>query len=328
MALLFMDSCEHLSYNQQGRKYEWAVAPGVTTTGGRTGGYYGNGYVAKYAPITGDTVIVGFATTTNALGVVLAAAGSPDFTQIYLSITAYGSISVTAGTLLGESAAGVFRSGSWNYIEWKTKLDNSVGTVTVKCNGATVLTLTGKDTLARAETTAPWVRFNFPGGSLDDVYICDGSGAQNNDFLGECRVICLLPQTDAVDAGSNADFTPSTGTDHGALVDEAQVNDDTDYVYSSTVGHIDTWAYPALGYTGTIKGVQLNLAAMKTDSGTRAIASVTRPASTNRVTAVDHYLTQVAYPYWLTLWELNPEDSAAWEVADVDGAEFGVKITV
>ena len=67
---------------------------------------------------------------------------------------------------------------------------------------------------------------------------------------------------------------------------------------------------------------------MKMDSGTRAIASVARPASTNHVTAVDHYLTQTAYPYWLTLWELNPEDSAAWEVADVDGAEFGVKITV
>ena len=110
-------------------------------------------------------------------------------------------------------------------------------------------------------------------------------------------------------------------------MDEAAPNDDTDYLASSTVGHVDSWHYPALGYTGTIKGVQMSNYAKKTDSGTRAIVAVTRPASTNRPHATDLYIG-TTYAYWRSLWEQNPEDSAAWEVADVDGAEFGVKVTV
>ena len=146
----------------------------------------------------------------------------------------------------------------------------------------------------------------------------------NDDFLGQCRVVTLRPSTGN---GSNTDFTCSTGSDHGALVDEAAPNDDTDYVSSGTVDHVDTWNFPAVGYTGTVKGVQLALSAKKTDSGTRAIAAVTRPVSTNRVHATTHYLS-TGYLYWLSLWEVNPEDSAAWEVADVDGAEFGAKVAV
>jgi hypothetical protein len=165
-------------------------------------------------------------------------------------------------------------------------------------------------------------------GNVDDVVVADGSGSQNNDFLGQCRVVTILPVTDAVEAGANASFTCSGGSDHGALVDEADSDGDTTYVYSSTVGHIDSWNFGALGYTGTIKGVQLDVAAKKTESGTRAIQLLTRPDATNRIDTTDRYLGQTDYDRHLKVWELNPEDSEAWEVADVDGAEFGVKVSV
>jgi hypothetical protein len=198
--------------------------------------------------------------------------------------------------------------------------------VTIKVNGEEVVSLTGLDNCYLGNVL--WDSFGCgvnSNGYMDDIYCCDGSGAQNNDWMGECRVVSLLPSTGN---GSNTDFTCSSSTDHGALVDEATPNDDTDYVYSSTLNHVDTWNFPALGYTGTIKGVQMNLQAKKTESGTRAIAAVTRPASTNRVHAMNRYLGTTDYLSYAAMWELNPEDSAAWEVADVDGAEFGVKITV
>jgi hypothetical protein len=88
---------------------------------------------------------------------------------------------------------------------------------------------------------------------IDDLYVCDGSGSVNNDFLGECRVLTLLPSDGN---GSNNDFDTSAGgspADHGAMVNDTTPNDDTDYVSSSTVDHVDSWNYPALGYTGTLK---------------------------------------------------------------------------
>jgi len=223
----------------------------------------------------------------------------------------------------------VVRPAVWNYVEAKVVLHNSTGAVTIKVNGATISTLTNIDTISATtggEGTA--MSFGMMGFNtttwFDDLYVCDNSGSNCNDFLGDVRVVTVLPSDGN---GSNTDFTCSSSTDHGALVNESTPNDDTDYVYSSTLNHVDTWNYPALGYTGTIKAVQLNLDAKKTDAGTRAIAGVTRPASTNRVHGTNHYLAG-SYAYWRAIWELNPEDSAAWEVADIDGAEFGVKVTV
>lgn len=327
MSLLFFDGFDHSAYGEAGYKWEWDS--GGTFVAGRTGNCISNGYCAKYFVPAAGEVIVGFATSTGLTCEWCHPLSYDTGVQCYLATTAYGALRVTNGngTVLAESAAGVFRFGAWNYIEAKILVHASAGTITVKCNGATVITATGKDTQNQSTADVGWIRFAFPGETLDDVYICDTGGAQNNDFLGEVRVVTLLPQTDAVGgAGANTDFTPSTGTDHGALVDEATPNSDTDYLYSSTLNHADSWNYPALGYTGTIKGVRLNLFAKKADSGTRAIAALTRPASTNRL-GDDNYLT-TSYTYWSQQWELNPEDSAAWEVADVNGAQFGVKITV
>jgi hypothetical protein len=330
MALLFMDGFEYTKDTD----YKWDSGVTPSNTYARTGSYSCDAWGLTKYPAPGDsTSIMGF-------GIYMMAGYGPLNVRYYSGATlqcwlAVGASGIYAyrgsGTanLLGSDTRPV-RNAAWSYVEIKVFLSQTVGTITVKVNGEQVLALTGLDNCAAAETTYGEISFSMSGLGqcfLDDVYICDGTGAQCNDFLGECRVVTLLPQTDAVAAGSNADFTCSTGTDHGALVDEASPNDDTDYVSSSTLNHVDTWEYPALGYTGTIKGVQMNLWARKTDSGTRAIAAVTRPVSTNRVHATNHYIG-TGYLYWRSIWELNPEDSAAWEVADIDGAEFGVKVTV
>ena len=77
--------------------------------------------------------------------------------------------------------------------------------------------------------------------------------------------------------------------------------------------------------------MQVSLRAKKSDSGTRAIAAVTKPGSTNYAHATNHYLGLTDYVYWRSIWNRNPDSGspvAAWTVAAVDGAEFGVKVTV
>ena len=339
MALLFMDGCEHYVTGDLAEKYDYVAAQAISNTRARTGAYSTSGGVhGKALAASGATAIVGYGVYASAGGhyctVGLGGFASATYAQVSMRVETDGSITVRNGisssaTILGQTSPAAFRFSVWNYVEIKITLHDSTGAVTVRVNGVAVLALTNKDTIG-TPASATWGAVEWSNGAtawMDDLYVCDGSGATNNDFLGECRVVTLLPQTDAVAAGSNADFTCSTGADHGALVDEAAPNDDTDYLSSSTLNHVDSWEYPALGYTGTVKGVQMNLCAKKTDSGTRAIAAVTRPASTNRVHATDHYIG-TSYAYWRSIWELNPEDSAAWEVADVDGAEFGVKVTV
>lgn len=335
MALLFMDGFEHYASGDLAEKYEYSSG-NVSSSYARTGTkcLSSDTAIGKAVSTSSTTCIIGLghlqtASWGSTITINSGGFASSGYWQMVVVLVGDGSVEVrrggSSGTLLGSAAAGTLRKSVWNYVEVKAVIHDSTGAVTVKVNGATVVTVSSEDTQYQTATGWTNVQVNTGTGAyVDDFYICDGSGSQNNDFIGECRVVTLLPSTGN---GSNTDFTCSSSTDHGALVDEATPNDDTDYVYSSTVNHVDSWNYPALGYTGTIKGVQMSLSAKKTDSGTRAIAAVTRPASTNRVHGTNHYLG-TGYTYWLSIWELNPEDSAAWEVADVDGAEFGVKVTV
>jgi len=338
MALLFMDGFDHYA-TADGTEKWYMFSAVATASGGRTNGYAATaqGLGVNLALGTGPTVIVGAAFKTGSYFEITVVDGIADSIRnggqcsIYFAVD--GSINLyrrqsASGTFIVGTATNIWKANVWNYVEVKLFLDQSVGTAEVRLNGAVVAAWTGRDTCFQATTNATAVVITGPStNNVDDVYICDGTGAVNNDFLGECRIVTLLPQTDAVAAGSNADFTCSSSTDHGALVDEAAPDDDTSYLSSSTLNHVDSWEYPALGYTGTIKGVQMSLSAKKTDSGTRAIAAVTRPVSTNRVHTTNHYLG-TSYIYWTSIWETNPEDSGAWEVADIDAAEFGVKVTV
>jgi len=280
----------------------------------------------------GNPVYVAFAvylTQLTGTEMVCGFGGEPTYAsnqQCAVFITPTGALEAVRGNraaVLATTGPSLVKPGVWNHFQFKFIVSDTVGEIECYHNGDLVLDVSASDTRARSETSCQYVWMCTDGdATIDDLVISDSA------YPGDVRVVCLLPQTDAVAAGSNAQFTCSTGSDHGALVDEQTPNDDTDYVYSSTLNHIDTWEYPALGYTGTILGVQMTLRGKKSDTGTRAIAAVTRPASTDRVHATNHYLPSDAYSYYRALWELNPEDSAAWEVADVDGAEFGVKVTV
>lgn len=156
---------------------------------------------------------------------------------------------------------GKFRLGAWNYVEFKVKCDDTTGTVDIRLNGVNVLSLSGIDTKATAQAHSYFDKVQFfvtsyPETWLDDLYICDGTGAKNNDFLGICKVETVFPVSDV---GGKIDWTPSTPGDHYAMVDDgALCDDDTTYVEDSTTGHLDQFEFGNLGSFTALKGIMLS----------------------------------------------------------------------
>lgn len=230
------------------------------------------------------------------------------------------------GTVLGTSSW----YGSinvWYYVEAKVYVDNSAGSVEVKVNGTTVLTVTGADTQQSANNYCTafglsyWTGLGTPDLYMDDVYVCDSLGATNNDFLGDVRVETLMPSG----AGNSAAWTPSTGSNY-ACVDETTANGDTDYVSSSTVDQTDTYAMGNLVTTsGTIKAVQYVLEARKANAGSRSVAAVARIGSTDYAGTGQQVLD--LYRFLTEVKETSPATSSAWGIAEVNGMEYGQKVS-
>lgn len=130
----------------------------------------------------------------------------------------------------------------------------------------------------------------------------------------------------AIADGATTNFTPSTGTNHAALVDESPPNDDTDYNQSSNVGDLDLYEITDMAHTpASIFGVQINLNAKKDDAGTRSIAGVVRSGGTNYEGGAQALST--SYAYYLDVRETDPDTSAPWTKTGVDNAQFGIKVT-
>jgi len=239
-------------------------------------------------------------------------------------------------TPVGAATSGAVNVGEWTYLEWKITVNGTTGSSVVRLNGVEQLNATGIDTLTSSATLT---RIGLGGSgtsgggsgatvSFDDLYVASTSGGSVTDFLGDVTVEHLHPQTDAVAAGSNAGWTCSTGTDHGALVDETTPDGDTTYVSAAT-NVKDTWNYPDLSVANaTIHGVQVRTLAKKSDTGTAQFKNLARPTSTDRQGTATHAPSDVDYAYYRDIWEKHPDDGVSdWTVSDVNGAEFGVERT-
>lgn len=226
-------------------------------------------------------------------------------------------LSVYRNTTLLGSVANTLSVGEWAHFQVKVVVDDSVGSVVIKKNGGTILSLSNIDTKQSINTYSNNVSLKNYGSNsdvyFDDVYIAE-------DILGVCVVETKYPNG----AGQSAQWTPSEGLNY-ECVDEESVNSDTDYVYSSTPGNIDTYTFTDMVNDGIIKAVQVNAFARIDDTGLRKIALVTRPGDTDYVGS-DNVLTTL-FDHFFQIHETNPDDSEPWSIADVNGCQFGIKLT-
>lgn len=249
--------------------------------------------------------------------------------HISFGIDTDGTIRVYRGvTLIASSAGGYILQGIYYHYQFKTTISDTVGDVTIKVNGISVITLTGIDTRNAGNSTADRVSIlgGIIGGNVgtnvdvDDVVIFDGTGTVNNSFTGDVRVQALLPSG----AGTTTQWTPLSGANY-TNVDEAIANGDTDYNSSATATQKDTYAYGDLTPTaGTVLGVQWQDYSRKDDAGSRSVVPVYRTGGADfdgGVIAIGD-----TYSVHREIKELNPNTAAAWTIAEINAAEFGVKL--
>jgi hypothetical protein len=255
--------------------------------------------------------------------------------QIELGMEPTGAVRVTKNnnaTLVSYASSPVLFN-MWNHIEWKVKIDGSVGTVDIRLNGVSILSLTGQNTKQSANAYASTVRLGsitaVPGGTWDwdDIIIYDGqiNDPQGNpdihDFIGDCGLTWLLPNGD----GTTTQFSRDSGTNNYLRVNEATPDGDTSYVADATVGHLDTYAMANLpGTIATVKSIAVVNYARKDDVGTRTFAPELRTNSANFDGVTQSLGT--SYAYYMSNWGQNPSGTPAnWTPTDVNNLEAGQK---
>lgn len=346
MALLFCDSFDHYATADRGEKYQTIGSGGAITGGaGRTGSAWvatnQNHNMRRALGVNAGTLIAGtaFKLTGDPANIASVLAFFDDTTeQISVRINASSKILRVsrAGTDL-EVGSTVLADNTWYYIELKALIANA-GTYELRING--VVEVDGSaDTQNTANAYANAIQIVGPtaGGNFgesltwDDLYVCSStdsgvSGAPNNDFLGDVTVQSLHPNGN----GNSSMMVGSDGNsvDNYLLVDETAPNDDTDYVQGLNVDDKDTYNYGSLTATaGSVYGVQVLMHARKTDAGLRSICAVTRESGAEEDGA-DHALS-TSYLYYLTIFENEPGGATdAWTIAEVNGAEYGGKVTI
>ncbi len=335
MSLLFIDGFDHYADGDIAKKYS-AEAYGALRAGyGRRGGnawYQSNGYgYARKAIPSSATIIAGFAwqPTANGADFNIIAFNTRDGSnniQVCLCYNSANKLEARAsgrsGTLYGTSADPLTLS-SFVYVEIKIYHHASAGTVEVRVDGVAVITATGLNTGAAVSSVELGCNdYSAPYIHICDYYVCNDAGSVNNDFLGDCRVDTLFPTSD----GAYGEFTPSAGADHYALVDEATPSL-SDFVYSSTVGHRDTYGFGDLTGLASpeVKGVQVVGDVLKSDAGSLSVATMVRSGTTDEVGAT--YAPSTTELFLPQIFETDPNTASAWTESAVNALEAGLKVT-
>ncbi len=244
--------------------------------------------------------------TLNRIDVYLGGAGAP------FASTATNGIIVTA----------------WNYLEIGVTIHPTAGAVTLRCNGQTVLALSGINTRATVNSSFNGVNFasNFSTTlNIDDLYLADttpGPGVFAFDnFAGDLRVVTL----NTIGAGSSTQWTPLANA-NWQEVSEVHNTGDASYNASSTPGQTDLFHFAALaGTISSVLAVQITGSYRKDDAGTREITQQLLSGTTQIAGAT--YSVPGTYVYLTDLFVLDPNTSTNWTVTSVNALQAGYTLT-
>ena len=252
------------------------------------------------------------------------AANSP---QITIVLESTGVISVrrgtTTGTSLGDSGTPVITAETYQHIECVVFFSQTVGTVEVRVNGVTVVSISGVDTVntGLVECSQVLIGGSSGGGGaapvdIDDYFCYDDTGSFNNTFLGDRRVLTLFPDADTI----QADWTPvGSGTGFGAI-DEANPDGDTTYISAGIPGSPTPTSEFGMenlpAGVSAISGVVLVNMSRKTEAGIANVQmSVISGAS--ETAGTDQPMTEI-YTYRQDVFEIDPASAAPFTPSEVD----------
>jgi hypothetical protein len=157
---------------------------------------------------------------------------------------------------------------------------------------------------------------------MDDIYICDVTGVNNNDFLGDVKIACIFPDG----AGAHADFTPDSGVNF-ARVNEVVPDGDTSYVEGAAIGNQDSYSFDDIVDTDVaIVGIQQVYYSKKMDSGGALFKSLHRRSGVDALSTQEDSIP-TDYGYQLFPLDTDPCDGNDWSVTKVNSIEAGMERT-
>lgn len=343
MSLVFFDGCQDAGVMP---KPEYTL--NFSSTTGRDGSTNGAAVVGTgwlNFTLGSSTLLHGFgfrpvgSTFGSSSTMMSWSSGSTPTFLLHMGITTMGFLDFrrgsdfNSGTSLGITSGHIpFADGVWRHIQVKYIAHVSNGTLIVKVDGVTCLSVTGVQTAPSTATPDRWHHNTFNNfgttWAIDDIWLADGvdatstQGKANNDLLGDLKVATILPSG----AGDTTQWTPSTGANYAA-VDEVPPNS-TDYVSTHTSGQRDLYAVQDLpSLASIVYGLRIGIYGKKSDAGGASEVKPVIKESGGTVTAQGALpLTTSDLPHYGPSLYVKPSNGAEFSVADVNGLQVGLEL--
>jgi hypothetical protein len=332
MSLVLFDGFDHLTSSQMTRRYD--TFSGSTTSSTRFSFGQGVFFTASTQGLekiiaTNQSWRIGFAFQYTAYGssAILVALKDGATTQCSLRlIERQLVVANAAGSSVGFSEG--LKMNAWYHIEWYQVIADSIstGNSQVRINEVSAITLNSGDFKSSGSASAD--RFAIAGGTnttvvIDDLYVFHDSVTGTPSWTGDARVTTLAPSGD----GNYSAFvgSDSNSINNYLLVDDAQPNDDTDYVQSSVAGDRDSYAITNLGTSpASVIAVQIAADVKKDDAGARTGKLFFRISGTDYDGSA--FSPTTSYTDQVHLRETSPATSSAWTESEINALEAGIKV--
>jgi hypothetical protein len=230
-------------------------------------------------------------------------------------------------------ASGILPNSGWNYLEVRVTLANGTGgSVNIRLNGRQIYEKLAFDSTLTSDgwSFLRW-RGHGTGSAIDDIYICNGDGTENNDFLGDIRVLSSNPTADF-----STEWDQAGGGGHFEEIDDQPLSaglggepwTDADYIEDDTPGNkcLFEYATVAPGFINQdVKGLQLATAVRVTNPQSLRFKNILLSGATE-VDLSDDALMWDTYQPVVSISELDPDTTDPWTVTGINATKFGVEV--
>ena len=230
----------------------------------------------------------------------------------------------TDGTLRA-TVNNAFIDDTWHLVD--ILYDNSGSNVVIKVDNTEVINYSGTVdsaidnlVLGRCNNASINTGYEF---FIDDFAINDDSGSVNNSWIGSGVIRLIKPTSD----DTNADFTPSTGSDHYAMVDDFPDDGDTTYNSSTVSGDIDTFgleSVPSVATGQTINAVQAVYRA-RSETDVASVAPILISGATTDTGATQSTVLSDYNDTKQKVYDVDPNTSVQWTETNVNAVKGGYK---
>jgi hypothetical protein len=224
-----------------------------------------------------------------------------------------------AGTILATSAPCIIHN-TWNRLEGRIVIDNTVGVVQFKLEGGYVIDFMG-DTQALASNTFDNYCLGNSDGNASYTFYADNFILEDSEWIGQGLIQGLAP----TGAGNSTQWTPEPEEEDNYDCVNNIPTDDEQFIHINEADKLDLYALGDLvGPLTTIHCVQVQAITQAVNNPTPT--KIRFPLRINSTNYFSSQKTPGIYEVVLyEIWEINPATSQPWQESEINAMEIGVK---